>query len=306
MSASVLYDAPGPKTIRRSRIGSAIGAVLIAALIAWVIFTLAAPQVSANGAVNPGYFDPSRLDILSDPLVWSSFGTGVLNTLRMAGVGAVLAVLIGIAFTFGRTAKSALIRVPTSIILEFFRGLPVLLLIFAVFLLFSAGSYWSGVFGLAIYNGAIIGEALRAGIVSLPKGQREAGLAIGLSSVRTRMIVEFPQAFRQMLPIILAQLVVLLKDTSLAYIVGYQEIARTIKTDQTFFGSRYSLTLFAIGFTIYLALNLALSWVARFVARRSGPKLGKAEPHAPKQIGAEGTRAITLPRAESRPPDPPR
>ncbi len=306
MSASVLYDAPGPKTRRRSRIASIVGAVLILALLVWVAYTLAIPQVNANGGVTPGYFDLSRLDILSRADLWQSFGRGVLNTLRMAAVGAALAILIGIAFTFGRTAKSAFIRVPTGILLEFFRGLPVLLLIFSVFLLFSVGSYWAGVIGLAVYNGAIIGEALRAGIVSLPNGQREAGLSIGLSSVRTRMLVEFPQAFRQMLPIILAQLVVLLKDTSLAYVVSYPELARTIKDNQNFFGSRYSLTLFAIGFTIYLLLNLALSWVARFVARRSGPKLGKAEPNAPKQLGAEGTRAITLPRAESRRPDPPR
>jgi glutamate transport system permease protein len=296
MSTSILYDAPGPKTKRNSTIASVISALAILALLVWVYFILAAPRVSANGAEQPGLFDPSRTDILSDPEVWGAFGRGVLNTLRMAGVAAVLAIIVGILFSFGRTAASKWVRIPTSILLEFFRGIPLLLLIFFVFLLFSTGSYWAGVLGLAIYNGAIIGEALRAGISSLPKGQREGGLSVGLTSLQTRFIIEFPQAFRQMLPIILAQLVVLLKDTSLAYVVAYPELSRIIKELQNFYGSRYLFTLFAVGLVIYLVMNVSLSYIARYIAKRSGPKLGDITPDKPKAPGAEGTRAITIPR----------
>jgi glutamate transport system permease protein len=124
--------------------------------------------------------------------------------------------------------------------------------------------------------------------------------------MQTWTFIEFPQAFRQMLPIILAQLVVLLKDTSLAYIVSYPELARTIGDYRNFFGSRYLFTLFIVGLLIYLALNVTLSWVARLVARRSGPRLGKALPNTPKQLGEEGTRAITLPGRKYGPHDPPR
>ncbi|MBH0055320.1 MULTISPECIES: amino acid ABC transporter permease [unclassified Salinibacterium] len=295
MSASVLYDAPGPKTRRNSAIASVVGAMLIIALIVWAYFILAAPRVSANGAEQPGLFDPSRTDILADPEVWGAFGRGVVNTLRMAGVAAVLAIIVGILFSFGRTAASKWIRIPTSILLEIFRGMPLLLLIFFVFLMFSTGGYWAGVLGLGIYNGAIIGEALRAGISSLPKGQREGGLSIGLTSLQTRFIVEFPQAFRQMLPIILAQLVVLLKDTSLAYVVAYPELSRTIKELQNFYGSRYVFTLFAIGLVIYLVMNVSLSYIARYIAKKSGPKDGATTPNTPKQPGVDGTRAITMP-----------
>ncbi|MGV8876206.1 MAG: amino acid ABC transporter permease [Rhodoglobus sp.] len=296
MSMSVLYDAPGPKTRRNSTIASVIGAVAILGLLVWGYFILASPRVSANGAEQPGMFDPSRTDILSDPQLWQAFGNGVVATLQMAGSAAVLAIVVGILFSFGRTAASKWVRIPTSVVLELFRGLPVLLMIFFVFLLFSTGGYWAGVIGLGIYNGAIIGEALRAGIVSLPKGQREGGLSIGLTSLQTRFIVEFPQAFRQMLPIILAQLVVLLKDTSLAYVVAYPELARTIKNLQNFYGSRYLFTLFAVGFVIYLVMNVSLSYIARYIAKRSGPKLGKVTPDTPKVPGTEGTRAITMPR----------
>jgi glutamate transport system permease protein len=275
MSLSALYDAPGPKAKRRSRIASAVAAVLILAFIGWLLYTLASPRVSANGAETPGLFDPSRTDILADPQLWQAFGRGVLSTLQMAAVAAILAMIVGIAFSFARTARSAWIRVPTAVILEFFRGMPVLLMILFILLVFSTGSFWAGVTALAIYNGALIGEALRAGIQSLPRGQRESGLAIGLTAVQTRVLIEFPQAFRQMLPIIIAQMVVLLKDTSLAYVVGYDELARTIKNLQNFYGNRYLFTLFSVGLAIYLCLNLSLSWLARYIARRSGPKLGR-------------------------------
>jgi glutamate transport system permease protein len=117
------------------------------------------------------------------------------------------------------------------------------------------------------------------------------------------MIIEFPQAFRQMLPIIIAQLVVLLKDTSLAYVIGYPELLRKVVNQMSnFYGNRYFFSLFFLTLVIYLAINLSLSWLARFVARRSGPRLGRALPNTPKQPGEEGTRAITLPRVAATPP----
>jgi glutamate transport system permease protein len=294
MSTSVLYDAPGPKARRRNLIMSIVGAVLIVALIAWIIMTLGAPRVAANGNETPGMFDPSRWDITEQPVLWEAFGQAVLNTLRMAAVAAFFALVVGIAFSFARTARSAWIRVPTAILLEFFRGMPLLLMILFIFLVFSTGAYWAGVAALAIYNGALIGEALRAGIASLPRGQRESGLAIGLTPVQTRVFIEFPQAFRQMLPIIIAQMVVLLKDTSLAYVVAYSELSRMIKNLQNFYGNNYLFTLFIIGLAIYLAINLTVSWIARFVARRSGPKLGSTT-DGPKVPGADGTQALILP-----------
>ena len=294
MSISVLYDVPGPKTRRRSMIASVIATVVILALLVWLYTVLAAPRVSANGAVTPGMFDPSRTDILALPEVWGAVWRGLLGTLRMAAVAAILAMAVGILFSFARTARSKWIRVPTAVILEFFRGMPVLLMMLFVLLVFSVGSFWAGVSALAVYNGALIGEALRAGIQSLPKGQRESGLAIGLTPFKTRVLIEFPQAFRQMLPIIIAQMVVLLKDTSLAYVVGYDELLRTVTNMQNFFGNRYLFTLFAIVVVVYLCLNLLLSWIARYVARRSGPKAGVTT-EGPPAPGADGTMAISLP-----------
>jgi glutamate transport system permease protein len=161
----------------------------------------------------------------------------------------------------------------------------VLLMMLFILLVFSSGQYWAGVIALGLYNGAIIGEALRAGIAALPRGQREAGLAIGLTPLSTRFRIEFPQAFRQMLPIIIAQLVVLLKDTSLAFIVGYSELLRVgARNLPDFFGNRYFFSFFLVVFVIYLAMNMTLSWIARIIARRSGPKAGKAVTPAPEPM----------------------
>ena len=278
MSNSVLYDVPGPKARRRSFVFSIVGVVFILGVLALLVSALAAPRVSVNGQVNPSLLDPSRWDIFSDVQLWLGIGRGLQGTLTMAGVAAVLALLIGVLFCFGRTSATAWVRIPTTVLLEFFRGIPVLLLMLFTLLVFQTGSYWAGVAGLAIYNGAIIGEALRAGIASLPKGQRESGLAIGLTPVQTRLKIEFPQAFRQMLPIIIAQLVVLLKDTSLAYIISYPELLRYVMTFlKNYYGSYYQFSLFAVVLAVYLALNLTLSWIARVVARRTagGAKGGR-------------------------------
>lgn len=270
--SSVLFDVSGPKTRRRSLIASIVSLAGIAAILAWVILTLAAPRQS-SGITLPGSFDRSRWDIFTDPSVWRTIGDGLLGTLRAAAVAAVLALVIGVLFATLRTAGRRWIRIPATIALEFFRGMPVLLLMLFILLASSWGTFWAVVLGLGLYNGAIIGESLRAGLASLPRGQREAGLSLGLSRLQTKTYIEFPQAFRQMLPVIVAQLVVLLKDTSLGYIVGYNELIRTTMNGLgAFYGNRYLLSLFLVTLAIYLAVNLSLSAIARRLARRRGPR----------------------------------
>jgi glutamate transport system permease protein len=297
MSTSVLYDAPGPKARQRSRIISVVGIIVIAAGLVALIYALGAPKTSANGAVQPGLWDPTRWDVFNDLQVWRTLGQGAFNTLRMAAVAAAIALILGVVFSFGRASEKAWIRRPTTVILEFVRGMPVLLMMLFILLVFSTGSFWAGVAALSVYNGAIIGEALRAGIKSLPRGQREAGLAIGLTPVATRFRIEFPQAFRQMLPIIIAQLVVLLKDTSLSFVVGYNELLRSgVYQLPNFFGNRYLFSFFFVVLAIYLTMNLLLSWLARVIARRTGSKAGAVTPEVdgldgPTLTGAAGVDA---------------
>ena len=273
MSASVLYDAPGPRTRARSRLISIISTSVVVVLLGWFIFALGQPRETAGGATLDGLWAPSRWDIALEPELWQGllWRGLVMGTLRAAGLAAVLAIIIGVLFALGRMSKNPIIRIPTTVLLEFFRGMPVLLMMLFILLGLKVGDYWAVVWALAVYNGAIIGEALRSGVAALPRGQAEAASSLGFTGMQTRFIIELPQAFRQMLPIIVAQLVVLLKDTSLAYIVAYPELLRVSYQLKDFYGSgRYSFTLFFLTLLIYLIVNLSLSAFARWLARRTG------------------------------------
>ncbi|MET0479984.1 MAG: amino acid ABC transporter permease [Mycetocola sp.] len=304
MSNSVLFDAPGPKARRLSVTLSIVVGVLIAAGLYWLYLVLAAPRESSGGITLPGMFDPSRWDVFADPEVWTFIWKGVVNTLQAAAAAAVLALILGVVFALLRTAKASWVRVPTTVVLEFVRGMPVLLMMLFILLGFASGAYWAVVLALGLYNGAIIGEALRAGLAALPRGQREAGLSLGLRELQTRMLIEFPQAFRQMLPIIVAQLVVLLKDTSLGYIVGYPELIRsTMNNLASFYGNRYLFSFFAVTLVIYLIMNLSLSWVARWLSKRtdSARRGGKAKKNVPVDPGlAIAQASATAAQSESK------
>ena len=308
--STVLYDVPGPKARRISLIVSIVGGVLIAAGLIAIFVFLSQPRINAGGVAQPGIFDPSRWDILGDRALWRSVWRGLSVTLQMAGVAAVLAIIIGILLSLARTATSAFIRIPSIVVIEFLRGMPVLLMMLFILLVFSTGQFWAGVAALAVYNGAVIGEALRSGIASLPKGQRESGLAVGLTPLQTRFSIEYPQAFRQMLPIIIAQLVVLLKDTSLASILGAQDLLDVVlRQGPTTFGSTYLFTLFFVCWAVYLAVNMTLSWIARLVARRTASGQGglktKRTARVIAQLGGAGIEGASdsLQGTEVLPPE---
>ncbi len=286
MSGSVLFDAPGPNAMRRSRILS-----IVFAVAAVVAVGLAVYQLWLGGA-----FYQDRWDIFGQPEVWFAargLMAGLGTTLSIAGIAAVGAIILGTIFAILRNALTPWVRIPITIVLEFFRGMPVLLMMLFILIVFASGAYWAVVWALIVYNGAIIGEALRAGMRSLPKGQRESGLAIGLTPLRTTLEIELPQAFRIMLPIILAQLIVLLKDTSLGYIVGSPEIIRIGRQLVDFYdrqGGPYALSMFFVLLAIYLAVNLTLSALVRWVHKRvSRPRKGGAN------LDGTRTEAVQLP-----------
>ncbi len=261
--SSVLYDAPGPRTKRTSAIVSTVVGLVILAALGYSLLTLG----------EQGLFGADRWNIFNDPLVWLDLLRALGNTLQAAALAAVGAVILGMALSLLRMAEHRWIRIPVTVVLEFLRGLPVLLMMVFFWGVLGLDSFIAVVLALVLYNGAIIGEALRSGIVALPKGQRESGLSIGLGSLQTRLVIEFPQAFRNMLPIIVAQLVVLLKDTSLGYAIGYAELIRRGRLlSENFGASQYGFSVFIVMTAMYLVVNLTVSTLARLAARRRGTK----------------------------------
>ncbi|MET3949565.1 amino acid ABC transporter permease [Arthrobacter sp. UYEF36] len=269
--SSVLYDVPGPKARRVSLIGSIIGTVAIAGLLWWAISILA----------QQGIFEAERWAVFQIPDVWALIGNGIVATLTAAAVAAVIAFPLGLVLCLMRISDVAWIRIPTRIVLEFLRGMPVVLMMFFVLLVFATGSFVAVVAGLVLYNAAIFAEIIRAGIQSLPKGQREAGLAIGLTSFASRRSIELPQAIRRMLPSLVAQLVVLLKDTSLGYIVSYEELLRKVQIMADFLGPDYLFPVFFVAAAIYIAINFSVSRLAIWIEKRGSKKAAGGVVHVP-------------------------
>lgn len=260
--SSVLYDVPGPKARRVSLIGSVVGSLLIAGLLAWIISTLA----------QQGIFEGRRWAIFTRADVWSLLGNGLGATLSAAAVAAVIAFPLGLMLCLLRISDVAAIRIPIRIVLEFLRGMPVVLMMFFVLLVFGTNQFVAVVAGLVLYNAAVFAEIIRAGIQSLPKGQREAGLTVGLTSFQSRMIIELPQAVRRMMPSLVAQLVVLLKDTSLGYIVAYGELLRAVQVMADFLGTQFLFPIFFVAAAIYIAINICVSRIAIWIERRGSKK----------------------------------
>ncbi|HMG31445.1 MAG TPA: amino acid ABC transporter permease [Jiangellaceae bacterium] len=284
----VLYDAPGPRARRREFVGSIIGGLVVLGVL-----YLAYRQLDSRGQ-----WEPDRWQVFTEPPmgfaaedVWRSLlVTGLGATLRAAAISAVIAIAVGVILAIARMAQAPVVRVPTTVVIEFFRGLPVVLLMFFGVIAVGLPIFWGVVFGLVIYNSAIIAEILRAGIVSLPTGQSEAAYAIGLTRPQTLFTILLPQAVRRMLPTLVSQLVVLLKDTSLGFIIGYAELLRRLQQNTQFFGQRYWFQFFVVGAAIYIAVNFTISRVAVWLERR-GTKKAAGGVAAADQAEITGTRA---------------
>ncbi|WP_225754124.1 amino acid ABC transporter permease [Actinotalea sp. Marseille-Q4924] len=284
---SILYDAPGPVARRRELIGSVVGVLLLLLVIG------AGVRYSAQ----QGLFTAERWDVLYDPPknqdaadVWRSIAVNGLGaTLRAAAVAAPVALALGLLLAVWRTVRSRVLRLPSLLIIELFRGLPVLLMMFFGLLAFGLSAFQAVVFGLVVYNMAIFAEILRAGLASLPKGQSEAAYAIGLTRFQTLFTILLPQAVRTMLPSLIAQLVVLLKDSSLGFIVGYAELLKSVQNNAQYFGNDYFIALFVVGAGVYLIINIALSSLARWISRRTGPQQGKVDPVVETELSANTT-----------------
>ena len=265
---STLYDVPGPRARRRVLIASLVGlAVLLLLLL------VAGQRLSANGQFAYELYEP----FLTEPLVYERLADGLRNTLTAAAYALVLASVLGVVLAFGRLSHRGWVRLPATVVVEVFRGLPLLLVIFAIFLAFplafgiELSALQALVLGLTLYNGAVIAEIVRAGVLAIPRGQTEAAMAVGLGRGQVLRQVLLPQAVRIMLPSLVSQLVVLLKDTSLGFIIGFSELLRTGGELVQVLDN--PLQMYVAVALIYIVLNGSLSLLASYLEgrqRRSG------------------------------------
>jgi len=261
MSSVVLTDALGPRARRRVLIATVISVVLLALLVA----------IGLRRFAEEGQLDADLYTVFLDPAVGRLLVRGLWVTLRLAALSMVLAVVLGALLALGRIARSPIVRILVGAYVQFFRAMPVLLLIlFSRFglpqfgLRFSDFTYLT--FALVAYNSAVLGEIFRAGILSLDRGQTEAAYAIGLRYWQAMRIIVLPQAARRMIPAIVSQLVTLLKDTSLGYIIAFRDLLRIGQTIGATLDAELQALLLA-GLA-YVLINLVLSRVATRLERR--------------------------------------
>lgn len=252
----VLYEAPGPRARRRNRILSVSVWIALAGVLAYVIH-----RFEVTGQLDPAKWEPFLYADIQRVLF-----EGLLNTLGAAVVASVLALALGVVFAVLRLSPYRSLRMFATACIELFRGLPVLLIMFAVYLLFEVTAFTAVVAGLAIFNGMVLAEIIRAGILAVPRGQNEAGLAIGLTPLGSLRLILMPQAFRSMLPTIISQIVVLLKDSALGFIVSFHELVYAVNQ----IGRAYHnlLPAFIVGAVIFIAINLAVHAIAVWLERR--------------------------------------
>jgi glutamate transport system permease protein len=261
---NVLYDLPGPRARARNRLIGLIATAGVVAVVAYV----------ASRFIATDQFSPARTAQFQYTAVQQEIVQGLLATLEAAAVAAVFALVFGALFAAGRLSEHAVIRVPATVVVELFRAVPLLILIFFFYYVplqyrLHVPTFWALVSGLTLYNGSVLAEIFRAGVLAVPRGQSEAAYAIGLRKSQVMTAVLLPQAVRAMLPAIVSQLVVLLKDTALGFIITYPELLYAAKQ----IGGRGSfdfpyVAAYLIVAVIYISFCGVLSVFAYWLQRR--------------------------------------
>jgi glutamate transport system permease protein len=292
--ASVLFDAPGPKARLRSRVVAVVGGLVLAGLVILLVRALAARD----------QFTGARWLPFLEPTTWTAYLLpGLRNTLVAAFFAIILAVVLGILLGMGRLSGLAPLRWACGVFVEFFRAVPVLMMMLFAYYLFLFGFQISGdylslygvVAGLTFYNSSVIAELIRSGVGALPAGQREAGLAIGLTPFQTLRTVQLPQAVTLMLPSLVSQLVVVLKDSALGFLILYPEL---IRSGQTLASSRGNLIpTFLVIAAIFIVINYLLTLLARFVERRLQTRRGPKAPPTDPMLNPAMAPAASAPDA---------
>jgi glutamate transport system permease protein len=276
MSVGVLFDAPGPRTVARHRLYSIVTVLALLVLAGVVIWRL---QVNDQ-------FTEKKWVVFSDAdFIQALLVDGVLSTLKMAFSAVIGAVVFGFVLGVGKMSDHRWVRLPSWLVVEFFRAVPVLLLM--VFVWYALGiknpgsSYWGVVIALTLYNGSVLAEVLRAGVAAVPKGQSEAAYAIGMRKTQVMGIVLLPQAVKIMLPAIISQCVVALKDTALGFYILAPGLTAVSKEIYLEFNNRVP-TMFVTA-SLYIAINLVLTWLATWAQKRY---VGEKKMLTPPPVGA--------------------
>ncbi len=258
----VLFDAPGPRALRRIRVLTVLSVLAVAAVIA-----LGVRQFADHG------------QLTHDKWVWLSWWgyqrfllNGLGSTLKAAAVAAVISLPLGAFLALGRLSPRRLPQLLSSGFVELFRSVPLLLVLY-VFLLalpqagYNFPGFWKLVLPIVLCSSALLAEVFRAGVLALDSGQSEAAYALGMKRRQVMWLVVLPQAVRLVVPTLVSQMVSLLKDTTLGYVVSYPELLNQGKVLGSY--THDFVQSYLVVTVVYVLLNAALSQLAHALERRA-------------------------------------
>lgn len=261
-----LYEQPGPRTRRRVAIGTAVTAVL-----ALIGIGLIVRQFYITGQLAPRYWT-----FLAQPTTWRYLLQGFRGTVSVALTSGVLALILGLLLMLGRTSGIKPLSAVCRVITDFFRGVPSLLLIYFFFLVvpqygIKLSSFWMITLPVTLAASGVLAEVMRAGVNAVPRGQVEAAMSLGMRPARIMFKIVLPQAIRFVIPSLISQLVVVVKDTTVAYVVSYPDLMQNARVLITNYDALVSM-YFTVAI-IYILLNYAINKLSGFVAERMGVKI---------------------------------
>ncbi|WP_328942217.1 amino acid ABC transporter permease [Streptomyces sp. NBC_00250] len=284
--SSVLYDTPGPRAKRRNVLYT-IGFLAVLGLVAWWVLAALADK----NQLDADKWSP----FVTDSRVWTTYLLpGLTETLKAAALSILIALPLGALLGIGRLSDHRWVRVPVGTVVEFFRAIPVLLL-----MMFAAALYrefttvssdfrplYAVVTGLVLYNASVIAEVVRAGVLSLPRGQGDAAEALGMRKGQTMLYVLLPQAVTVMLPALVSQLVVIVKDTALGgALLGFAELLSQNRQITANYGAN-TIATFTVIALIYIVINAILTNLAGRLEKRLRRGKKSAAVTIPAQPGA--------------------
>lgn len=258
----ILYEAPGPKMRRRIAIATAISLIVLASLIVVIV-----RQFYITGQLQAKYWS-----LFTRYTTWRFLGRGLAGTLEVALMSSVVSLVAGMLLMLGRISKSSILRWISTVLIELSRGIPTLLFIYFFFLLapqfgLKLPSFWKIVLPVSISAAGVVAEVLRSGVNAVPKGQTEAALSLGMRDGSVFFKIVFPQAFRYVIPALIAEIVIVLKDTTFAYVVNYADLMQNAKV----LISNYDalLSVYLVTAVIYILINYLLNKLSVAAARHS-------------------------------------
>ena len=217
-----------------------------------------------------GQFEARLWEFFAWKTTWAFLGKGLLGTVASAAAAAVIALVLGLVLLVGRLSRLRFARWPAIAVIEFLRGVPTLLLIYVCFLVLpSAGvklsAYWMLTLPVGLSTAALVAEVYRAGVLAVPRGQTDAARALGLTEARVFAHVVFPQALRYIVPALVAQLVIVVKDTTFGYVVTYGELMQNAKV--LIANYRSLVPVYLAVAVLYCSVNYAISRASRRLGR---------------------------------------